>query len=97
MRQTRACETRLPNVGSSFKRPQGLGDLHILVPKAAIMSADPNSIVERAIASLTNTIAERMKTLPGPPAEAADYRAWTEEFIKTVVSSDCKDRQLIAC
>jgi hypothetical protein len=97
MRQTRACETRLPKVRSSFKRPQGLRELHTPVSKTAIMSAAPNSIVERAIASLTNTIAERMKTLPGPPAEAADYRAWTEEFIKTVVSSDCKDRQLIAC
>jgi len=40
---------------------------------------------ERAVKSLTVTVAECMKSFPEHPAEALDYRVWTEKFVEVVV------------
>lgn len=90
MRQSLCVRNSNAEVGSLFKRPQVLRDFRFFVPSVAIMSA-PNTLIDRAVLSLTAAIADRMKSLPGPPAEATDYRAWTEDFVTLVVRSDHYD------
>ena len=61
--------------------------LYLSFLRASIMATTARDAVrlERAVNSLTVTVAECMKSFPEPPAEALDYRVWTENFIKVVV------------
>jgi hypothetical protein len=90
MRQNLCVRNSNAEVGPFCKRPQVLRDFHTLSPNIATMSA-ANTIIDRAVESLTAAVADRMKSLPGPPAESADYRVWTEDFLMLVVRSDRKD------